>query len=170
MVGAKNQVAALAGLPNMFQQLAVSPIKNWQQAGIGHKVIMIGSGVGVAYLLRRQGADDLVAAAAGLGAAYSSSMLMHYPAVAQRTMAAPTNNAGQTTPAISSNQMQQMVQRAENVLQEMVPANGALPSRNSQRVMPRGNASRNAVPVRANTAGGLSTQQNKWDILDLEVD
>jgi hypothetical protein len=152
MTKTRNQVAALAGLPNMFQQLATSPVRRWQQAGIGHKAIMIGAGVAAAYLLHRSGADDLVAAAAGVGTAYGSSMLMHYPAVSNATVVAPANNS---VPALPSAPMQQRVDQAQHVLQSMGPVSSGLP------ISSIGRAPKSGIPT--------STLNGDQDLLNLEM-
>jgi len=74
-------ISSLSGIPTALVDLAISPVKRWQAASPIHKLIALGSGAAAAYYLHQKGMTDAAVAAAALGAAYSTSMVMHYPAM-----------------------------------------------------------------------------------------
>jgi len=87
MYGAGNpQMAALGALGALggpLRELAMAPVRRWSQTSLFHKVIAAGAGAGLAYYLHTKGMADAAVAVAGLGGAYVTSAIMHYPKVVQ---------------------------------------------------------------------------------------
>jgi hypothetical protein len=130
-----NPMAGLAGLAQTLSQLVSAPVQRFGQSTTVHKIIAVGAGAGTAYYLHKKGLADATVAAAGIGAAYAASMVMHYPTVA----GAPQVAAGAAPPALPapagaqpSPQANSMAQQAEAVL-----GMGAGPRQRSRRVRPR---------------------------------
>lgn len=114
MYGQQPPTMALAQLGGQLQSLALSPVQRWQQASLTHKVIAVAAGAGMAWWLHKKGMDDLAVAAAGLGAAYGASALMHYPQV---MTSAPTAAAAPVSPqALPAAQVNNMAARAQAAL------------------------------------------------------
>jgi hypothetical protein len=151
MPGTGNPMTALVGLSGMFQQLAVSPIKKWQQTSILHQIAAVGAGAGMAYYLHKKGVEDMVVAAAGLGTAYGTSMLMHYPGVVQEA-GLLGQGAGQPN-ALPAGQSEDMAQQAESVLQ----GDGVFSS-------PIKKTASNRVPIKRAVGG-----QDRWALLGEEL-
>jgi hypothetical protein len=120
-----NPMAGLAGLAQTFSQLVSAPVQRFGQSSTVHKLIAVGAGAGTAYYLHKQGLADVTVAAAGIGAAYATSMVMHYPGVSGAQLPA----AAGAPPALpapngASPQADAMAQQAANVL-----GMGAVPRR-----------------------------------------
>ena len=120
MYGAGNpQMAALGALGALggsLRDLAMSPVRNWGQTSLSHKIIAAGAGAGLAYYLHKQGMADVAVAAAGIGGAYATSMLMHY----RQTMENQANGTllanGQVAGALPAAQVQEMAAQADAII------------------------------------------------------
>jgi hypothetical protein len=110
-----NPMAGLAGLAQTLSQLVSSPVQRFGQSTTIHKVIAVGAGAGTAYYLHKKGMADAAVAAAGIGAAYATSMAMHYPQVAAQPPAVAAGAAPPALPAPNA-QADAMAQQAANVL------------------------------------------------------
>ena len=111
-------MAGLAGLAQTFSQLVSAPVQRFGQSTTIHKLIAVGAGAGTAYYLHKQGLADVTVAAAGIGAAYATSMVMHYPTVAGGQLPA-ANGAAAAAPALppaADAQAEAMAQQAANAL------------------------------------------------------
>jgi hypothetical protein len=110
-------LAGLAGLAQTFSQLVSAPVQRFGQSTTVHKLIAVGAGAGTAYYLHKQGLADVTVAAAGIGAAYATSMVMHYPSVAGAQLPAANAAAPPALPAPGANpQADAMAEQAANVL------------------------------------------------------
>jgi len=120
MYGAGNpQMAALGALGALggsLRNMVMAPVSNWSQASLTHKIIAAGAGAGLAYYLHQRGMADVAVAAAGIGGAYATSMLMHY----RQNMAAQANGGilpnGQPAAALSPAHVQDMAAQAAAVM------------------------------------------------------
>ena len=116
-------MAALAGLGGTLTNVVMSPVRRWNQSSTMHKIIALSAGAGIAYYLHKKEYADLPVAAAGLAAAWGTSALMHYPAVAGTVVQAPISVAPgalpATTPAALPAPIEEMTQQAEAVMSGM---------------------------------------------------
>jgi hypothetical protein len=124
-----NPMAGLAGLAQTLSQLVSAPVQRFGQSTTIHKVIAVGAGAGTAYYLHKKGLADAAVAAAGIGAAYATSMVMHYPQVAGAQVPAVANGA---VPALPAPQADAMAEQAATVL-----GMGAAPRRRVRRARAR---------------------------------
>lgn len=136
---------ALAQLGGQLQSLALSPIQRWQQASLTHKVLAVAAGAGMAWWLHNKGMDDLAVAAAGVGAAYGASALMHYPQV---MTAAPVAGAAPVSPqALPAAQVNGMAARAQAALTSGTAPLPAPPAQPQPASQPAPAASNQNVPA-----------------------
>lgn len=119
MYGAGNpQMAALGALGALggsLRSTVMAPVSNWSQASLTHKIVAAGAGAGLAYYLHQKGMADVAVAAAGIGGAYATSMLMHY----SRSMGTQSGAAlpnGQSAAALPSEHVQNMTEQANAVI------------------------------------------------------
>ena len=111
-------------------------------------------GAGTAYYLHKQGMADVAVAAAGIGAAYATSMVMHYPTVAGGQL--PAANGAAAAPALppaADAQADAMAQQAANAL-----GMGQMPRRVRRKA---------GAPVRAAAAAPdpMPPASSKWAAL-----
>ncbi|MHC4119761.1 MAG: hypothetical protein ACYSWO_19865 [Planctomycetota bacterium] len=126
MYGAGNpQMAALGALGALggsLRDMAMSPVRNWSQASLSHKIIAAGAGAGLAYYLHKRGMGDATVAALGVGGAYATSVLMHSRQMVSQDPGALAN--GQAAGVLPSSQVQDMAAQANAVMNGSGGANG----------------------------------------------
>jgi len=74
----------MAGLGAGLTEILRAPISRWNQSSTMHKVIAAGAGAGLAYYLHQKGMADAAVAVAGVAGAYATSVVLHYPSMAQQ--------------------------------------------------------------------------------------
>lgn len=147
-------LSGLAGMSGVLNDLAKAPITKWSQAGLLHKVIAAGAGAGLAYYLHTRGMADTAVAVAGVGGAYVTSMVLHYPSIARQTAGAPANGAG--VQALPPAQVAAM----NGIAQQMMGQGLAGVPQNVSQGRYVAQPQRQAIP----RSGG-----SKWDLLSMEL-
>lgn len=148
-------LSGLAGLSGVLSDVAKAPITRWGQSSLLHKIAAAGAGAGLAYYLHSRGMADPAVAVAGIGGAYVTSMLLHYPTVArQATSGVPAN--GQAMGSLPQGQLAAMNRVAQNMFARGMPA---MPATGQVPAAPAGRA---PMPMQGASGG-------KWDLLSAEL-
>jgi len=156
LAGALGQLSNIAGLSGIVTDLAKAPVQRWNQASGTHKIISVAAGAGIAYYLHSRGMANAAVAVAGVGAAYATSMIMHFPSVRQTPT---TGQGGATAGALPPGQMEAMNQQAQAVMgmgRSSAPQGGSI-------------APAAAPTVSAGAQNIPAARSGRWDVLDAEM-